>query len=122
MRLNNCYPQNVVQFEWLLPETSKANKNEILITPTPTDPMEFEDPTVGELARKRFFESPLGKSLCLRHLDVLPHYTEIGRFKRVLQKSGKNSRLQVVRSQIPLTSANAMTIHKSQVCAANLII
>jgi len=35
--------------------------------------LEFQEPTVGELARKRFFESPLGLSLCREHPDILPN-------------------------------------------------
>ena len=77
--------------------------------------MEFDDATVGALTRKKFFDSPLGHAFRQEHPDILPNYTEIGRFVRVLQKTRRNTRLQVVRSQIPLLPANGMTIHKSQV-------
>jgi hypothetical protein len=69
--------------------------------------MEFGSDIVGIGARNRYKDY-------LVNNNIPKTSTPIKRFKRVLQKSGKNQHLQLVRCQIPLVAANGMTIHKSQ--------
>jgi hypothetical protein len=68
--------------------------------------MEFKSDLVGIEARNRYKDY-------LANDNIPNNWTPIKRFKRVLQKSGKNQHLILVRCQIPLVAGNGMTIHKA---------
>jgi Helicase len=69
--------------------------------------LQFSDHLVGPDARTRMRDYQIRQTIDLT-------WTPIERFTRVLQKSGKNEKLQIVRTQLPLVACNGMTIHKSQ--------
>jgi len=69
--------------------------------------MEFEDPTIGCNMRAKF--SGMMQKRRINHM-----YTPISFEKKTLTKTGVNKNLEVVRRQIPLVSANGITITKSQ--------
>jgi hypothetical protein len=69
--------------------------------------MDFRNPLVGVCKRS------LTKRYQQRH-NINLQWTRIERIRRNLSKTGRQKGLELIRTQIPLVAANAMTITKSQ--------
>ncbi|XP_021963597.1 ATP-dependent DNA helicase PIF1-like [Folsomia candida] len=69
--------------------------------------MEFSEKLVGQLARA----NNLG---LLKQLEIPLHWTPIFSETKALNSFGHYQGMQIVRRQIPLVAANAISIHKSQ--------
>ncbi|XP_035700553.1 uncharacterized protein LOC118433080 [Folsomia candida] len=69
--------------------------------------MEFSDKLVGQLARSNNLE-------LLKQLAIPLHWTPVFSETKALNSFGRYQGMEIVRRQIPLVAANAISIHKSQ--------
>jgi hypothetical protein len=69
--------------------------------------MDFRNPLIG--IKKRAITKPYQERHKINH-----QWTRIERIQRNLSKTGRHKGLEIIRKQIPLVAANAMTITKSQ--------